>query len=107
MIEWLFLNKFDNSKQDISLLKNRINQDKFDISKGFKKKMHKLDTTRPNTEKSPKNTDRYDTEFDEKKLQILIKSLEDMSELHPGSTKLFVMIKEGLEDSLQRLISRK
>jgi hypothetical protein len=88
---------------DSMIIKGQIQN----IEKGLKKKILNLDTTRPNTEKSPKVTDRYDTEFDEKKLEIFIKTLADMTDIHPASAKLFVSLKDGLEDSLQRMISRK
>lgn len=88
---------------DSMIIKDQIKN----IEKGLKKKIMNMDTTRSNTEKSPKGTDRFDSEFDEKKLQIFIESLGDLAELHPASAKLFVLLKEGLDDSLQRIISRK
>ena len=51
-------------------------------------------------------SNRFNTEIDERKLQMLVISLSEISNLHPTATNFFNLIKEGVEDSLQRLISR-
>lgn len=44
------------------------------------------------------------TDYD--KLQYFLKSLAEIAELQPSSKHLFTMIKEGVEDCFQRLVSR-
>lgn len=94
--------KIAKQMQESMRLTNKI----IKIEKGLKKQIKIIDSNRQLNGTPEGDTIRYNTDIEEKKVNCIIKSLNDISELHPSSAIFFNMVKEGVEDCLQRLQSR-
>lgn len=73
-----------------------------EIEKQLKKKIRYLDSEKENLG----NDNKSKTDNDEKKINCLVKGVGEIAELHPSSYKFFNFIKEGVQDWLQRILSR-
>lgn len=91
---------FDDDEHQLHYMQDSIilNGQLKNIEKNLKKKVKSIDIQRPKTDNTANPSSRYSTEFDEQKLQFIIKSISEVSDLHPSSHKFFSQIKEGIED---------
>ncbi|CAI2383580.1 unnamed protein product [Moneuplotes crassus] len=76
------------------------------LEKVLKRKIREICSNEQISVASEKENLKYSSEAEEEKVECVVQTLLEISEIHPFSTKLFVMIKEGVEDCLQRLHSR-
>ena len=94
--------KITEKMQESMRLTNKISK----IEKSMKKQIKIIESKKQLNGTPEGNTIRYRTDFEERKVGWILKSLKDVAELHPASTHFFNMVKEGVEDCLQRLLSR-
>ena len=88
--------------QDSVLLSNQLSN----IEKSLKKQVKVIDSQKSKSENYDDESTKFSTEIEESKVNLFVRSLNDISNLHPSSCQLFTTIKEGIDDCLQRLLSR-
>jgi hypothetical protein len=89
--------------QDSIMLSNHL----INIEKSLKKQVKIIDSQKSKSISSQdEESTKFNTEIEESKVNLFIKSLGDISNLHPSTCQLFSTIKEGVEDCLNRLVSR-
>lgn len=75
------------------------------IEKKMRKQVRNINAKYQEYENVSEGSTRHSTELEEK-VDVFTQGLVEVSDLHPSSSQLFTLIKDGVEDCLQRLLSR-